>query len=362
MKNKLKILIGAGGTGGHLFPAIAVCEQLEELTENNCEFHFIGNTDKIEARVVPSCGYNFHPIKLQGLSKSPKVLLLPFQMAKAIGQCRKIIEEHSIDAVVATGAYLSIPPAYAARLLQNPIFLLESNVNPGKAIKTLAKYATKIYTSFDESKNYFEKKYHNKIISTGNPIRKQFFNHISKEEARKKLNIPINKLCIFIFGGSLGALSINKTIEQNLNYFINKDYYVIWQTGKNYYYQSSHNNIIVKDFIDDISYYYAAADLVICRSGATTIAELAIAGKPAVLVPLPSASNNEQYNNAKVLADAAAAEIILNDELQDKLLPTIETIFNSNKLQTMTTNIKTFARPNAAKNVAEDILKTIVGE
>ncbi len=362
MKRKLKILIGAGGTGGHLFPAIAVCEQLEELTDKNCEFHFIGNKNKIESRVVPSCGYYFHPIKLQGLSKSFKIFLLPFQITKAISICRKIIDEYAIDAVIATGAYLSIPPVYAAHLMRKPIFLLESNVNPGKAIKALAKFASKIYISFDESKNYFNENIQSKILKTGNPIRKQFFKIQSKEEARRKLNIPLNKTCIFVFGGSLGALSINKAIEQNMDYFIKKDYFLIWQTGKNYTYQTKNENIIVKEFIDDISLYYTAADLVICRSGATTIAELAIAGKPAVLIPLPSASNNEQYHNAKVLSNAGAAEIILNDELEEKLLLTLDNILADNKLNIMEANIKKFAHSNAAKDVANDILKTIFGD
>lgn len=360
MKNKIKILIAAGGTGGHLFPAIAVCEQIQDLTKNNCEFHFIGNADKIEGRVVPSLGYNFHPIKISGIKKSLSVLLLPFQLTKSISISRKLIADFSIDAVLATGAYLSFPPGFAAHLTKKPLFLMESNVNPGKAIKMLAQYATKIFTSFDESINFFDKKVHHKIITTGNPIRKQFLNFPDKNSARKQLGIPFDKKVIFIFGGSLGALSINKAIERNLDYFLKNDYFIIWQTGKNYNPPvSNHKSLIVKEFIDDIAIYYAAADLIICRSGATTVAELSIAAKPSILVPLPSASNNEQYHNAKALEKYNAATIIPNEQISDKLVPIVSDIFQNGKLDAMAKSAAKLARPDAAYNVANEILKTI---
>ncbi|MEJ5244474.1 MAG: undecaprenyldiphospho-muramoylpentapeptide beta-N-acetylglucosaminyltransferase [Bacteroidota bacterium] len=360
MNDKISILIAAGGTGGHLFPAIAVCEQLTEITNGKCEFHFVGTADKIESRVVPSLGYNFHPIKIGGIKKSPAILLLPFQIASAINKCRKIILNNNISAVIATGAYLSFPPGYAASLHKLPLFLLESNVRPGKAIKSLCKYATKIITSFDESTNYFDKSFHNKIVALGNPIRKQFLDFPDQKDARNSLGIPLDKKTIFIFGGSLGAASINKAVEKHLDSLLERGYFVLWQTGRNYKFNgANHNNLIVKEFIDNIADYYSAADLVVCRSGATTVWELTVAAKPAILVPLPSASNNEQLFNAEILKKNGAAEIILNDQIETKLLETINSVLTDDALARMSSAARKLARPNAARDVAFEVLKTI---
>lgn len=360
MNDKISILIAAGGTGGHLFPAIAVCEQLNDITGGRCDFHFVGTADKIESRVVPSLGYNFNAIKISGIKKSLSILLLPYQIASAINKCRKLIREKNISAVIATGAYLSFPPGYAARLHNLPLFLLESNVRPGKAIKSLCKYATKIITSFDESINYFEKSYHDKIVTLGNPIRKQFLNFPSKIDARSKLGIPHDQKTIFVFGGSLGASAINKAVEKHLDSLLESGYFVLWQTGKYYQYNGiKHENLIVKEFIDDIADYYAAADLVVCRSGATTVWELTVAAKPAILVPLPSASNNEQLFNAEILKKNGAAEIILNDEIEAILLDMINSLFSDDKLARMSDAARKLARPNAARDVAIEVLKTI---
>ncbi len=360
MNDKISILIAAGGTGGHLFPAVAVCEQLNDITGGRCEFYFVGNSNKIESRVVPSLGYNFHPIKIMGIKKSPAVLLLPFQIASAINKCRKLIRENNISAVIATGAYLSFPPGYAANLHKLPLFLLESNVRPGKAIKSLCKYATKIITSFDESINYFDKSYHNKISALGNPIRKQFLDFPNKIDARNSFGIPLDMKTIFIFGGSLGASSINKAVEKHLDSLLESGYFVLWQTGKNYQFNGAkHKNLIVKEFIDNIADYYSAADLVVCRSGATTVWEITVAAKPAILVPLPSASNNEQLFNAEILKKNGAAEIILNNQIETKLFEIIDTIFSDDKLEQMSAAARKLARPNAARDVALEVLKTI---
>lgn len=357
----IKIMIAAGGTGGHLFPAVAVAEQLQRITNDSCEFHFIGTSGKIEARVVPALGHRLHTIKLSGITKSLKTLAVPFQVIGATVKCTRIIKEQKISAVIAAGAYLSYPPGIAASMEKIPLILMESNVNPGKSIKMLSKKATRIVTAFDESKEYFLSNVQEKIICLGNPVRGDILNPPTKEEARSILNIPQNKKLIFIFGGSLGARSINQAVASNIDNLDKMGIDIIWQTGRNYPATANlPKSISQMQFVDNMALYYAAADLVVARSGATTVAELCIAGKPSVLVPLPSASNNEQAHNAKILQNNNAAITVLDNEIENKLIDIINQLINDDdKMLLMGLNAKKLAKPNAAFETAKEVLKII---
>lgn len=360
---KVKILIGAGGTGGHLFPAIAVAEQISKLTNGNCEFHFIGTASKIEARVVPELGYNFHPIELAGLVKkfSVATLKLPLQLMKATAYCKKLIKNEGIDAVLCAGAYLSYPPGSAAKSMGIPLFLMESNVNPGKAIKALSGKAANIFTSFDESASYFEESLRKKMIVTGNPIRGSILNPCDVIESRKKFGLDANKKTILVFGGSLGAKAINEAVSKYLSNFAKEQYQILWQTGKNYEIPTTPANIKAQVFIDDMAAAYAAADLVVSRSGATTTAELCIVGKPSILVPLPSASNNEQKHNALAMESKGAAIMCLNEKIGESLFSLADNLIKDTaKLQKIGSCATSLAKPEAAEKVAELILKKIV--
>lgn len=355
----VKILIAAGGTGGHLFPALAVVEELKN-PEPDIEFEFAG-TNRIESRIVPKLGYKFHEMNIYGINKvvSLKTALLPFRLAQAESNIRKILKNGNFDAVICTGAYLSYPPGVAAQKEKKLLFLLESNVNPGKSIKMLSGRATAIFSSFPETTNYFNPEIAKKIIYTGNPVRPEIKVPRNKEESLISFGLNPKKKTLLVFGGSLGANSINNTIEKIVK--DKPEYQIIWQTGKNYKANFEiPENVKVLEFIDDMATAYSAADLVMSRSGATTIAELGIVAKPSLLVPLPSASNNEQFHNARSFVEARAAELILDDVVDERASSKIEALINDEtKLQEMSKNALNLGKPDAGKIVAEHILKMI---
>lgn len=358
---KLKILIGAGGTGGHLFPAIAVMERIRVLRPD-AEFIFTGRADKIEGTMIPKMGLNFIPIDVEGFAGlSINSLYMPLKIFLAKRKLSKLIKKENIDCVICTGAYISFAPGLAAKSNGIPLFLMESNVNPGKSISMLSGIASIIFTSFDNTTDFFNPKIQKKIIFSGNPLRKFFDDIIDKDEAFKKFNLDPKNKTIFIFGGSLGAKSINNVIESNLDELLSLGINIIWQTGKNYQFNgNSAPNLHVAQFIYDMQIAYSLADLVISRSGATTVAELANLAKPSILVPLSSASNNEQYLNAKAFSDNGASILIEDSNLKIKLLDTIKKlIFDDEKLLNFSNSAKQLAIPNAADIVAQNIIKYI---
>lgn len=364
MGNKyLKILVAAGGTGGHLFPAIAVVEQLEKLNNNHFKAVFVGTDYRIESKVIPSLGYDFYSMPITGLTKllSLNTLSLPFKILKSITICRKIINDFKPDAVLCTGAYISYPAGIAASKEKIPLILMESNVNPGKTIKQLSDKASIIITAFEETRNFFDEKMQHKIRVVGNPVRKDILQNVNKEKAINMFGLNPNKKTVLIFGGSLGAYSINRVVEQSLDYFVENDIQLIWQTGKNYKPKTQiGDNIKVLEFIDDMASAYAVADLVVSRSGATSVAEICVVAKPSILIPLESASNNEQMENAKILEKHGASIVVRNDKLQVELLRTIkELINNQDKLIEMSGKAKELAKPDSAFNVANMLTNTL---
>jgi UDP-N-acetylglucosamine--N-acetylmuramyl-(pentapeptide) pyrophosphoryl-undecaprenol N-acetylglucosamine transferase len=356
---KLNILMAAGGTGGHLFPAIAVAEQLKKLTDNNINIQFIGSHDRMESKLVPEMGYTYHSMKISGYAGiSVRSLALPWRILNSVIKARAIIKVREIDAVIAAGAYISYPPGMAAIQLGVPLFLMESNVNPGKANAKLAPKAVRIFTAFEESEKYFEENQKEKLVPTGNPVRSFLLNLPAKDVAMENLELDKNKKTLLIMGGSLGARSINTVIDDNLKALGKLDWQIIWQTGSNYIVKNKiPDNIKQMAFINDMSSAYSAADFVVCRSGATTIAELMVVGKPSILIPMPSASNNEQYYNAKVLADRNAAILIEDSNIASELKERLSTTLGDNNLKTeMANNLKELAKPDAAERVAQNIL------
>lgn len=358
-----RFLIGAGGTGGHLYPALAVLEEIANITGKKPQAFFAGRKDKIEAEVAVREGYEFVPTDVYGINKllSIKTLLLPMKVRQTIRQLRNLIQENNIQACICTGSYISYSPGIASAKQNIPLFLMESNVNPGKSLKMLTPHAANIFTSFTESKSFFPKDVHNKIILSGNPVRQNISNLPSKKEALKFFNIDEQKPTVLIFGGSLGAYSINQSVEASLKYFAEKNYQIIWQTGKKYDVSAEiPTNVKQMSYIEDMNMAYAASDLVVCRSGATTVAELTATGKPSILIPLPSASNNEQFHNASALEERGAA-IILNDKnLSNDLVKLIDWHINDvAKLKRMGTQAKEMEMENAASIVANKIIEKL---
>jgi UDP-N-acetylglucosamine--N-acetylmuramyl-(pentapeptide) pyrophosphoryl-undecaprenol N-acetylglucosamine transferase len=358
----VNILIGAGGTGGHLFPAIAVAEEIKKQYPKS-KFYFAGRSDKIEGRVVPEKGFEFIPMQVQGITKllSLSTIKSLISLKQAQTQLKKYIADKDIDAVICTGAYLSIPPGMVALQEKLPLFLMESNVNPGRAIRQLSPKATNIYTSFPETKDYFSEDIQNKIVYTGNPVRKEFYDEIEMDVAKQGLGFPVNEKMILIFGGSLGAKAINSAIEENIDYLASKAN-ILWQIGNNYEVtRELPNNVKVVKFIDDMATAYAASDFVISRSGATTVAELTITGKPAILIPLKTSANNEQTHNAINLNKQTGTLYVENANVSYKLIPAVDKYLKDiSLLGNISEKLTKIAQKDAASIIANNIINHII--
>ena len=359
----IKAIIAAGGTGGHLFPALAVAEEFKARTNGTFEAYFVGNPNKLESRIVPEQGYSFSPIPITGFRGllTASTVTLPYKIFKSVLTVRNLIKRNKPDFVLCTGAYLSFPAGLAAKQMGIPLVLMESNVFPGKTIKMLSPKADLIITTFDESTKYFPENTHKNIICLGNPLRKMFDDMPSKEAAREQFGLDKNKTTVLIFGGSLGARAINQAARTAFEQFSSDEVQFIWQTGNDFKLNSElPQNVTMLKFIDNMATAYAAADLVVARSGATTVAELCYTSKPSVLIPLPSASNNEQASNAEELTKQGAAILIDNAEVGSKLGNTIrELISDKNRLQSMANVADKLAKRDAAERSADEIIRLI---
>lgn len=359
-KNPNRILFAGGGTGGHLFPAIAVAEQIK-IMKPDTEILFIGTRSKIEGTVVPQLGFDFKSIWIKGISRKVNLenLLFPLKLLVSVIQSIIINMKFNPKVAIGSGGYVSGPAIFGASIMGAKIILMEQNSYPGITTRLLERYSDETHISFEDSKKYLRKR--DKIFLTGNPVRKNLGAE-KREVAIQNFGLNQELKTILILGGSLGAASINKAVEKNITEFIKNGVQVIWQTGKYYYeeYQKySSENVKVSEFIHNMNYAYSVCDLLIARAGATTIAEILVLGIPAVLVPSPNVAENHQYHNARSLADNNAA-VLLNDddELGDKLKSTVsELIRSKEKLLELKNNAKKLSRPDAGKIIAENAIK-----
>ncbi len=360
-----KIIISGGGTGGHIFPALAIANALKEDfgAEN---ILFVGALGKMEMEKVPEAGYKIEGLRISGINRKMPLanFKLPFLILGAVCKSLRIIKKFKPSAVVGVGGFASGPILIAAVLTRKPILIQEQNAFAGITNQKIAKYASKICVAYEGMDKFFPKE---KIVVTGNPVRQSIeFSQITKDEARSKLRITAPKV-ILIFGGSLGARSINGVVLRNLNYFINEKIQIIWQTGKSDYKKISSiienldkKYILCTDFISDMALVYAAADLVICRAGALAVAELCISGKPSVLVPFPFAAEDHQNYNARVLEKAGAAVVIQDKELSDRFLNEVkEIIHNDEKLKKMGEAASKLAVRNSAEKIKQELMSII---
>lgn len=354
-----RFIFAGGGTGGHLYPAIAVAEQIR-LLKPESEILFIGTKDKIEARVVPKLGFNFKTIWISGLARklTLKNILFPVKVLVAMYQSLLINIKLKPKVAIGTGAYVSGPVLWGASVMGSKIILLEQNSFPGVTNRMLEKKANEIHISFDDSKKYFRQK--EKLILTGNPVRTDV-KLINKNSALNKFELKTDKKTLLIVGGSLGAKSINEAVKNNIDLFIEKGIQIIWQTGGLYFEQyKAFNNgrVKVMAFIDDMASAYSACDLLVARAGATTIAEVSQLGLPVVFIPSKNVAANHQYKNAKSLVEGNAAELIEDENLSDKFFEKVyELINNENRLAELKNNIKNFSKPDAARIIAERAIK-----
>ena len=318
------MIIAGGGTGGHIFPAIAIANAVKKV-EPGVEILFIGAKGKMEMEKVPQAGYKIEGLDIAGFNRSSliKNITLPFKLVKSFFQVRKIIGEFKPDAVVGVGGYSSFPVLRYAQQKGIPSFIHESNSFAGKSNMLLGKKATKVFVATDGMEKFFPAE---KILVTGNPVRAAIAaSVISKEEARRFFGLDPNMKTILSIGGSLGAKSINEAIDQDLQKISGYDIQLIWQTGKPYALRGreaagGNQRVWVSDFIREMEYAYAAADVVISRAGAMAIAELCVVAKPSILVPYPFAAEDHQTANARNLEQKHAAVMIKDEDAKDRLV------------------------------------------
>ena len=351
---KKKIIISGGGSGGHIFPAIAIANALKAKL-GDIEILFIGAQDKMEMEKVPNAGYRIEGLWISGLQRSlsPKNLSFPFKLISSLHKAGKIIKEFKPDIVIGVGGFASGPTLYKAAKMGIPTMIQEQNSYPGITNIILSKRVDKICVAYDNMEKYFPKE---KIFLTGNPVRKQVVEIEGKRpRALEFFGLKNDKPVVLVVGGSLGARTINEAIEANLKSFIDKDIQLIWQTGKAYYPKAkatlldlNSKNIKAYDFITEMDMAYAAADIVVSRAGAIAISELCVVKKPVILVPSPFVAEDHQTKNALALVTYKAATLVKDAEQNERLMPEIiKLVDDENERLKLINNITSLAITDA---------------
>lgn len=374
MNKKLKVLLSGGGTGGHIFPAIAIADEIRKRFPD-AEFLFIGANGKMEMEKVPQAGYKIEGIDIAGIDRGNMLsnLGLPFKILKSLSKSKKIIKSFAPDFAVGTGGFASGPALYEASKLGIPIFIQEQNAHAGVTNKILSKKAKAVFTAYPKVEGFPAEK----IKFLGNPIRENIVSGMQEtSQAKEKMGLDKDKLTILSVGGSLGSRTLNNGWKDSLENLKEKGYQLIWQTGKldykdivdgfqltvdgNSQQPSTNNQIQIKEFIKDMETAYSAADVIVSRAGAIAISELAVAQKPVLLVPFPFAAEDHQTKNAMNLVEKNAARMVKDSEMHEKFWNTLSEICeNENVRKEMSENLKYFAKPNAAKEIVDEIFKVI---
>ncbi|MET4081400.1 UDP-N-acetylglucosamine--N-acetylmuramyl-(pentapeptide) pyrophosphoryl-undecaprenol N-acetylglucosamine transferase [Pedobacter sp. UYP30] len=364
MNNFPKIIISGGGTGGHIFPAIAIANALKQLMPR-CDILFVGANGRMEMEKVPAAGYKIVGLNIRGIQRGSifKNLGLPFRLLGSVRKAIRIIRDFKPDVVVGVGGYASGPMLYAASLKNIPYLIQEQNSYAGITNKYLGKKAQKICVAFENMERFFPAE---KLLLTGNPVRKEAVDIKGKHFAGAELlKLDPQKKTILVIGGSLGARTLNASVEKHLDELIAADIQVIWQTGK-FYFKSiteritQHPNFRILEFLNRMDLPYAAADLIISRAGAGTIAELCLIKKPVILVPSPNVAEDHQTKNAMALAKNNAAIVIADRSAEDTLIAeAIKLMKNKSKCEELSANIGKMALPNADEIIANQVLKLV---
>ncbi len=359
-----RVIISGGGTGGHIFPAIAIANAIKEK-EPTADILFVGAQGRMEMEKVPAAGYPIEGLWISGFQRSLslKNLMFPIKVIQSLRAAKKIIKDFNPNLVIGTGGYASGPVLRVASKMNVPTLIQEQNSYAGVTNKILGKSVNKVCVAFEEMDKFFPEE---KIVLTGNPVRKNVIDIQGKrEKALAFFNLDATKKTILIIGGSLGAKSVNDAILPQINRFVEDDVQLIWQTGKVSYESVrsgtkalENKGIKVHQFITEMDLAYAAADLVISRAGAIAVTEIVLTKKPSILVPLPSAAEDHQTKNALALTQHDAALLISNNQATSLLTETaIELIKNDEELKKLSNNISPFGLPNAAESIAEEALK-----
>ncbi len=360
----LRVIISGGGTGGHVFPAIAIADELK-VQVPDCEILFVGALGKMEMERVPKAGYKIEGLNIAGFQRrlTFKNVLLPFKLMGSLIKAIRIVNRFKPDVVIGVGGYASGPVLKISNLLGVPTIIQEQNSYPGITNRVLGAKAEKICVAYDELQKFFPK---DKLVFTGNPIRKDILdNQKEKYIAKQALGLSQNKKTILVFGGSLGAGTVNEAVLANADAWMQmEDISIIWQVGRFYYEKykdcalAGKPDIKIVPFIEDMDLAYSAADVVVCRAGALTISELSVLGKAAILIPSPNVAEDHQTKNAMALVSKNAAILLKDDEVKEKIIAEVKSVLNDEiKKHDLQNNIKYFGRPEAAKKIVAEILK-----
>ncbi|MBK9732363.1 MAG: undecaprenyldiphospho-muramoylpentapeptide beta-N-acetylglucosaminyltransferase [Chitinophagaceae bacterium] len=363
MEQRVKIIISGGGTGGHIFPAIAIANAIRKI-DPAADILFIGALGRMEMEKVPKAGYRIEGLPIAGLQRSLSLqnLLLPFKVINSLMKASSIIKSFKPNVVVGVGGYASGPVLYAGSMSGIPTLIQEQNSFAGITNKILGKRAKRICVAYEGMEQFFPKE---KITITGNPVRKDILNLEGKRaEGLQYFDLNDKRQTILVIGGSLGARTINESIQSHLSELMNEEVQVLWQTGKRYFEMNAtaakgmEEKIKVKEFIDRMDLAYAVADVVISRAGALSIAELCICKKPCVLVPSPNVAEDHQTKNALALVTKDAALMIKDEEAKEKLIATTLKLLKDGSLQQkLATNIAQLAKPNADDDIAKLVIQ-----
>lgn len=366
-RNKFKVIIAGGGTGGHVFPAIAIAKALQRI-DNNIEILFVGALGKMEMEKVPAAGFTIVGLPVAGLQRKINLnnLKLPFRLLKCMRMAGKIVKNFQPDVVIGVGGYASWPIARIATGRKIPLLLQEQNSFPGLTNRLLAKKASKICVAYAGMEKFFPEE---KIKITGNPVRPEIKNvQELRTHGLEFFGFKEEHPTVLVIGGSLGALTINKAVRQALKLFSETGLQLIWQTGSNFFNQEAGEIVMeypeqqfrVMKFIERMDFAYAAADIIVSRAGAIAVSELCIVGKPVILVPSPNVAEDHQTKNAMALVRAGAALMIPDGEAEVKLGQEIIDLLNNNETRIeLSERIARLAFENADDTIAHEIISLI---
>ena len=366
MQRPPRFLLAGGGTGGHVYPAIAIADALRSLVPK-AAFAFAGTQDKLEWTAVPDAGYAIHPITVQGFHRKQVLrnVAFPFKLAKGLADSLNLVGAFDPDVAIGTGGFVAGPVLLAARLRGRPIVLQEQNAFPGVTNKLLGRIASQAHIAFPEAGQFFRKEI---VIQSGNPTRAAL-RSVDPAAARTYFKIKDGQQVLLMFGGSLGSAALNEALARDLEQLLQDEHLVVlWQTGRLYYdrYRASiskHPRLRLMKYIDRMDYALEVADLALVRAGAITCSELLITGTPSVLVPSPNVAEDHQTKNAKSMHEQGASVFITDEQLEQELVPRVRLLMaDKNQLRQMSVAAKTAARPNAAMEIARHILQLIARE
>ena len=356
------ILISGGGTGGHIYPAIAIANELK-LRYPSANFLFVGAKDKMEMEKVPQAGYKIEGLWIAGIQRKLTLsnLLFPLKLIVSLWKARKIIKKFKPNVAIGTGGFASGPTLIMANRSGIPTLIQEQNSFPGITNKLLSKKAHKIAVAYDGLERFFPAE---KIVKTGNPVRQDLLSiHNKTEEGKAFFKQEKKKQTVLVLGGSLGARRINQLIESQLEFFKNQNVQLIWQCGKLYFedYKKYNDveNVQVHQFINSMDLVYAASDIIISRAGASSVSELCIVGKPVIFIPSPNVAEDHQTKNAKSIADKHAAILLKENELETFPIVFETLLKDKGKQQSLSENIKELALPNATAAIVNEVEKLL---